>query len=326
MRTSWLRTWVLIALGPALAAGTPTGSDGRRTNKLEGIVVFKDDGRPAAGVPVVMAQGDKGYIYFSEDGLSANGERETVLQYFAKPNAKHFCEAVTDNAGRFSFAGFAAADQPWTVAAGEPQSGFALRTGVCPQDYGETPLKIELEKPAFLNVIPPRAPARSLRVTLNVALAPTTPPAEPTEAGGGPGTQAAETERVYFNFTPPPSGSRDKPQRFGPLPGGQKYKVTASAYSTKLSYQPTLSERVVALASGATVDVALGNTEGATVSGTVTSVDEKPLPAVNVMVKAADGVVVGALTDEAGKYELRGVPPGTHKLELLRHAKRMVPG
>ncbi len=327
MRTTWLRTCGLVALGLALLAVVPARSDERQANKLEGIVVFKEDGRPAAGVPVAMAQGEKGYIYFSEEGLAGNGDRDTVLQFFAKPNSQHFSEAVTDSTGRFTLAGFAVSDQPCTVVAGAPESGYALRTGVCPQDFsGAAPLKLELEQPAFLNVTPPRATAKSLRVGLAVALAPTTPAAEPAKATGTSGTENPETERVSFSSPLLWRGSRGKPMRIGPLPGGQKYKVTASASVMKLSYQPTLFERVVALAPGATSDVVLENVDGAAVSGTITGVDEKPLAAVNVMVKTSDGLVIGALTDEAGKYELGGVPPGTHKLELLRHAKRLVPG
>jgi hypothetical protein len=322
----WLRAWVLVALGLALAAAGPARSDEPRMNALVGVVVFKEDGRPAAGVPVVMAHGEKGYIYFSEEGLAGTGDRDTVLQFFAKPNSRHFCEAVTDSGGRFTFANFAAPDGQWTVAAGEPQSGYALRTGVRPQDFVETPLKLELDKLAFLSVAVPRATAKSRRVGLAVALAPTTPAAEPAEATGTPGSENPETERVYFSSPLLWRGSPGKPERIGPLPGGQKYKVTASASIMKLSYQPTLFERVVALAPGATSDVMLENVDGAAVSGTITGVDEKPLAAVNVMVKTSDGLVIGAFTDEAGKYELRGVPPGTHKLELLRHAKRTVPG
>jgi hypothetical protein len=325
MRANRWRIGLLVVLGTVALAVRPAKGDDRPTNTLEGVVTFKEDGRPAAYVPVVLVHHTSGYIYIQEDGLNAGGERETVLQYFAKPNSRHFGQVLTDSAGRFTLTGLAAPDQRWIVAAGDPQSGYVLRADVRPQDYATAPLKLELEKPAFLNVKLPRPPAKSLRISLSVGLAETAPAAQ-TESGTAEEATSADAERVYISIPYPLPVSRDKPVRVGPLPGGQAYKVTASAYSSKLSYQPTILERVVTPAAGASLDVTLESTEAGVVTGTITGRDEKPLSAVNVMVKTADGLVVGALTDEAGKYELHGVPGGTHKLELLRHAKRMVPG
>ena len=42
--------------------------------------------------------------------------------------------------------------------------------------------------------------------------------------------------------------------------------------------------------------------------------------------RAADRLTLGTLSDRDGKYELRGVPPGSHTLELLRYVARSGPG
>ena len=324
MCTNRWRIGVVLALGGALTGTVSAGSDERQTNKLAGIVVSKADGRPAAYVPVVLAQSASGYIYIAEEGLTAGGDHDTILQYFAQPNSRHFGQVTTDIDGRFTLTSLAAPDQAWIVVAGDPVSGYALRT-ICPQDCGVVPLKLELEKPAYLNVKVPRPTAKSLMTMVNIGLAPPTPPTGPPEAAGTPAPETNDTDTVHIAVPSQRLGSQ-KPLRVGPLPGGQKYKVTAMGYGQKLPYQATLLQLIASPAPGETLDVVLESTAPGTLTGTITDTDEKPLSAVNVMVKTADGLVVGTLTDEAGKYELRGVPAGTHNLELLRHAKRMVPG
>jgi len=303
-----------------LAAMSGNSDQPPRMNQLHGIVVFKEDGRPATGVPVVMAHSEKGYVRFADSGLSGWGGDERVLSYFIKRNSKHSCTAITDDAGRFTLANFAAPDQPWNLAAGNAERGYAVHTRLRPQDYTEGPLKIEIDKPAYLTTTLPPVP-EPLRAYLAVTLA----PESVTEAADTLEDEAADAaERVYFDV--PQDETRQKLVRIGPLPGGQRYRVMAYASGRRLPYSATIFTRVVTPAPGATENVSLESAEGVTLAGRITSTEDKPLAQVNVMVKTADALVIGALTDNDGKYELRGIPAGTHKLKLLRHGKRMTPG
>jgi hypothetical protein len=308
-------------LGPVLLAAVSAGGDRPAPmNELRGIVVFKEDGRPAVGVPVIMAHSEKGYLYFADRDVRGGGEDERVLDYFIKRNSNYFCTAITDEGGRFALTNFTAPDQRWNLAAGDVESECALRTGLRPQDYVERSLRLEIDKPAYVTTsLPPIS--QPLRAYLGVALAPETA-GEPPDSSGGQGADA--TERIYFYGEW--RGARRSQVRIGPLPGGQRYQVTAYASSRKLPYQATIFARTVTLAPGATETVSLESTEGLALAGRITSTDDKPLAQVNVMVKTAEGLVIGTLTDDDGKYELRGVPEGTHKLELLRHAVRKTPG
>jgi len=55
MGRAHIRRLALTVVGPMLVVGVAYGSDSSPVNQFEGTVVFKDDGRVAAGVPVVMA-------------------------------------------------------------------------------------------------------------------------------------------------------------------------------------------------------------------------------------------------------------------------------
>jgi hypothetical protein len=322
MRLWQSRTGALAALFTALLTSAVGRSDEPPPNRLSGVVVYKESGAPAANVFVAMLHGDKGYLYFDERGLRGSGNDEKVLGIFTKRNGKHFCDAVTDRAGRFTMTNFAGPDEAWCIAAGDPEKGWALQLDMHPGDYAQRPLRLELDKPAFVTTTLPAAPAKSLRTSLSVSLAPTE---APHSAENGVAEPEAATVPVYFN-TDARNAKVGKEVRLGPLPGGQRYQVTAYVSGQKVPYEATIFARTVGLSPGATEKVALESAEGATVTGRVTSSEDKPLAKVNVTAETADGLVIGALTDDDGRYALHGVPPGEHALRLLRHAVRAVPG
>lgn len=286
-------------------------------NRLEGVVVSADGGAPVADVPVVLVHTAKGYLTFDSRGWVAQAQADTLFGIFPLPNGQHACRTVTDADGRFVLRGFAAGDERWVIATGDPQRGYALRARVNPKDLATQPLKLELQTPAYVELDPPKAPGHML-VYVGAALA-----REPD--GSTPVADDETDDRVLFSGSYQPE-SAGKARKLGPLPAGQWYKVTARGSSNKLSYTPILFERLVKLAPGETASASYEPTEGATVTGRISGVDDKPLGRVNVTVRTADGLVIGAVTDEQGKYELRGVPPGAHTLKLLRHAKRTAPG
>lgn len=318
----------MVVLGIPLLLVRPAHGDEPPAKRVwQGIVVSRGDGQPVAGVPVVMAHGRKGYILFTEGSLDVHGEEEKILRFFAKRNARSFCVARTDHAGRFTFSEFGDPEGRWCVAAGDAEHGLALRLDVRPQDFASEPLRLELEPPAFINAKLPSAAAAELQLRVQVTLAPAATPG--AESPPSVAEEASDDDvRDHVHFVPRSFG-RSRPgqtERQGPFPAGYEYHVVVLGTNNRLPYSAALFRRAVHLEAGTTVDVALESAEGATVSGRITSSDDKPLADVNVYVKAGDGLLIGALTDAEGKYDLRGVPAGTHELKLLRHAARKTPG
>ena len=321
-RVRW--AWSCAALVLLGLTAAPARTEQPPMNRLKGVVVYRADGRPAANVPVVLAHGGKGYISIL-DGLQCYGEEEKVLGIFTKRNSKRACQTVTDAKGRFLFENFAAPDEAWNVAAGDPQHGFALRLDIHPKEYANTPLKIEIDKPAFLSVTPPPSPAKPYELSLGIAVL--RPAAEDKKENAASSDEDEGYARVYCWDRHLNDVASEKPIRLGPLPSGITYRIVASIYTHGLAYQPMIAARNVTPAAGATAELSLAAPkEGAALTGRLTDAEDKPLANVNVRIKAADGMILGALTNAEGKYELRGVPAGTHQLELLRHAARRTPG
>jgi hypothetical protein len=302
-------------------------------NTLMGIVVSKADGKPLAGIPVLMAHREKGYLRVGPEGsLDGSGEEQRDPKVFAVRNGRMFCDALTDDEGRFTLRNFAAPGEPWFLAAGNRQSGLVLRTDVVPADCPEGFLKIEMDTPADIIVGPLPEPAdKSLTFSVDVDLAPL-PRLATTQPAGDSSAETASTAdeevepRVYIY--PPYRSDDDKrskePWHLGPFPPGLRYRVTRYAYGSNIPYQATLFARIVELAPGATVTAVLESSSGAQIDGRVTDLDGKPLAGVNVMVKAQDetGIIIGAITDVEGRYEVKGLAAGVHEVELLRHVSR----
>ena len=106
MRSDYIRRILQTALGAALLPlGAPIvwaqPPDRLLLNTFQGVVISKADGKPLAGVPVVMAHAEKGYLYIGPHGrLSGAGQDRKDRQQFATRDAKTFCDAITDTEGR----------------------------------------------------------------------------------------------------------------------------------------------------------------------------------------------------------------------------------
>lgn len=317
MLLAWLGTFVVFAASPA-----PAQTERAQLNTLRGVVVSKLDGKPVADLPVVMAHAARGSLTLRPDEIAASGEELATGETFARRNARAFCDAVSGPDGSFTLRSFGAPDERWMIAAGDAARGFFLRMDVIPKDYAETPLRIELETPAFLVARKPAAPENeSFRASIDLALLAASgdgPPAAQDACGTG-------DTHVYVHAWPADPNAAD--WRLGPLPPGFSYRVARTIWSPELRYTITLFERVVRLAPGANEAVVLEAGPGATLTGRLTDTKGRPLANVNVLARleGPGGVTIGGLSDEDGRYTLRGLPPGRHTLELLRHAKPTAP-
>ena len=309
----------LAALGLVSWASLVYAAEPPPVNQLEGTVVLGKDGQPAVGVPVAMVHRTKGYIRFDDDGLLVRGQDELLFGLFPKRNGQHACQTLTDGNGHFVLRNFAAPADLWLIAAGDDENGYALLTRMKPADHRSEPLRLTLEEPAYIEVESTKVPG-SMRVYTTVSLA------EPDDETAGGAEEEDLSEHVYFYSRTRWSEGSSKPRRLGPFPSRQRYRVAAQGAGGDVPYTVSLFEKAVELKPGETAEVSLKPTEGLTVTGRVTSSDDKPLDKVNVKIKTADGTLIGGVSDADGKYELHGVPAGTHTLLLLRHAKRTTSG
>ena len=310
--------WALAALGLVSWVSLVHGAEPPPVNHVEGTVVLQKDGQPAAGVPVAMVHRTKGYLRFDDNGLLGRGEDERLFGLFPKRNGRYACQAVTDASGHFVLRSFAAPEDEWMIAAGDAKSGYALMLHMAPAEYKDKPLRLELAEPAYIDVETPKTP-KSMQLYTGVSLA------GPVDGAGGDAGEDDPSERVYFRSTMR-GDTKSRRERLGPLPSGQRYRVAGQGYGGSAPYTVALFEKVVEPAPGETAEVTLESKEGLTVTGRVTSTEDKSLANVNVKIKTADGTLIGGVSDADGKYELRGVPAGTHALQLLRHAKRTTAG
>jgi hypothetical protein len=313
---------MVAALWPVLAAGLAVGGE-PGINQLEGVVEFADSGQPAAGMPVVLVHRAKGYLeYDDEVGARVCADNEYLFGMFAKANGRYCCRAMTDPAGHFVLRNLAALEDDWLILAGDAEHGFATLPNIKPADLQQEPLRLRLEKGACLDIELPELP-KGMRAYLAVMLA---APLGEGEDGASVGADEDADQRLLFysrSLSGEP-GARLRP--IGPLPAGQRYKVIVWGTGANLPYAPVLFERAVSATVGETAEVLLQPKEGLTVAGRVLDADDKPLAMVNVQIHTDDGTVIGGLSDADGRYELHGLPPGTHTVKLLRHAKRTALG
>ena len=323
------RAWHGLLLGaflPVLAwAGGP---DQPQTHTLAGVVVDQQDGKPIAGARVAMAHSNKGYIFIENKGeLHVYGPEDKVLFFLSKRNGKTACDTTTDAQGRFKFESFTSLSAKYTVVASSKTSGMAILQNICPNDYAKKPLKIEINAPAYLEFPTlPKNTDDALMTYINLRLEPVRKPSK-VKTERNQDAMAEEWTNVYLGFHMTPGDGTEK-QRMGPLVGGRKYRVGRYAWSKRFGSSATLYESVVEAQAGKTLPVTLNSSEGATLTGHITTKEGSPLRDVNVMLKSGDNaeLVLGALTDEKGGYTIANAPVGKHKLELLRYAVRVGPG
>lgn len=271
-------------------------------NPMRGIVVRKGTGKPLADVLVTIARVHDGEIgvgatsYFSTDELF--GEKKRAM-------------ATTGKDGNFLLNGISTPDELYTLVATNRTAGASLIRKLRPSDYHEKPLRVEIDDPSFVRVW--KSP--------NV---------------NGRSEISAHVELKDSRVVPRQEGARDSAKLtlmdpcvwdvVGPLLPGLEYDVSKSISTpTNAYYWATIYKHRFTAEAGQTLDLSDWPELGTTLDGRLHATDGTPLSNVNVMVKidGSEFEIMGTLSDNLGRYEITGLPPGRHTLELSRQGRRL---
>ena len=226
-----------LALAALVAAATADEPVKKKVHTLEGVVVSKADGKPVGGATVAMAHARKGSIHISDGGsISVYGPEEKFLLFLSKRNGKTACETRTDEQGRFTLKNFTSLSAKYSIVAGSEQAGLAILENVRPKDYADTPLRIEIDEPAYLAFPKFPLPAdETLSASVYVQLEPQASKASEDgwdgSAGPGPKVRIAQSRRARSLGAP--SGPR-VPATFGKRFTHSRFAVS-SFLTTRLS-------------------------------------------------------------------------------------------
>ncbi len=324
-----LRTPILYLslVAVSTTAAEPAGAQDkpkRAVNTLSGVVVRQADGRPVAGVSVAMARWKDARLFIGEEP-TASGPTRRVLFFFPRANGRSACEARTDEQGRFTLRSFVSLNDRYTLAAGSSETGFALLGEVVPAEHQDQPLRIEIPEPAYL-ALPAQSDPALAGVFFEISSYHPPPDAETdaqSPAADLPGRPWPPRVRAWTSGWT----AAGMATRCGPLIPDYVYRVSRMTWCAQLQYSATLYSQLVAVPAGRALPVLLP-TEGVELSGRVIATNGQPLGLVNVMVEQAgpQRLTLGALTDDKGRFTIKNLAPGKHKLRLLRYAVRVGPG
>lgn len=284
-------------------------------NELRGVVVSKADGKPLAGVPVVIAHAEKGSITIQNGQISAQGQ-DVASEELATRNFRLACDALSDADGSFVLRNYSAPTEHWMLAAGNRGVGLALTQSITPSDYNGRQLKIEVEPAAYIQFATLADPTDGeTRSQVQLSLIDFGPVAKPATSHFD--CDAPESHVQVYAWSNPEA----KVARLGPLPAGFTYRVTHSLWSPKLRYDITLFSCTVHLQSGVTTEISLTPAAGQSLAGRITDKRGQPLSNVNVVLHTGGeaSVDIGTLSDSDGYYTLANIPTGRHVVELHRH-------
>jgi hypothetical protein len=282
-------------------------------NRIEGTVV-DHNGDPAAGVQVAAANRKLGYISFSGDGrFYVYGPNKRILLFFKARNGSASAETVTDADGHFVMTNIM--DGPVNFAAAHPEQGIAFLEDIDPLKDGK-PLSIKLEEPRFatgeVQGIPDQNYGAMFQGSANRVRIGRLQPVEPRPADG-------------INWQMMAMIGTDGDFRIGPLPHHiDEWNLTfdgrAKYYSASVLNIPVTVSKL------AEHPINIDLTKGHKLDGIIRGPKDEPLPNVTVTAVRSDGILIGDVSDELGKYEISGVTEGPLKLEAKRWAKRTAPG
>jgi protocatechuate 3,4-dioxygenase beta subunit len=303
----------------ALAHDEPRAARG--VNVFEGRVV-DHSGQPVPSATVAVACADGGYVGFSGGSRAWSwGVDDKFLGFLPKRNGRGSGQTVTDKDGCFRIERL----RPGKVhlIAVHEERGIEVALNIEQPSAGALS-DVVLQPPTFIEARIHGLPGDSERWITRLRYESAFPwgTAEPKEPGEGlVGPQIFIRPRLKIK--------EDGGCRVGPLPVGGPWALTVEQFVEEQSYRATLLQMSVTAELGKTAKLEIDLSEGEVVSGHVLGPDSKPLSGVSVAASTSAGdftTVYGAITDEEGRYAVRGLPGGDYTLTALRHARRTRPG
>ncbi|HEV8111603.1 MAG TPA: carboxypeptidase regulatory-like domain-containing protein [Planctomycetota bacterium] len=263
--------------------------------------VVDADGAPAAGVRVVLGEFGHATVYY-------NSPKQTFVATPGVPDAEHAryaAELATDAEGRFVAEGLAAGE--FSIVASDERRGIGLGNARVPTD-GTASVEVALALPASIDADVAGLPFDASRDMVELV---------PVSNGSN----------IQFNpHLEPIQGEWGI--RSASLPALSGWRVVGTEIVFGQDYRATLFALPVQAETGQRRRVVLDTGQGVELAGSVTGADGKPLAGVSVVARELGDAPreLGAVTDAAGKYTIRGLASGKHVLEASRWKMRDLPG
>ncbi len=318
--TTWPTKLTTATVGLTLAAAIAPQTLGQdqqeSTTKLNVFAgqVVDQNATPVPEARVYAADASVGFIFYdSPTSVFAHGPTERFLLFFPKANGKGSEDATTDKHGNFKMIGLRAGS--YDVLAVHPEKGITIVRDV-DQPNEDEPRTIKLNAPTYVEASVkglPKASELNWHLTYAEDHAP----------------WSAPLGELFDRIIIRPSMMKtedDNRMKSGPLPSGGKWQVRAEQIVTSRRMQATIISLPVNAKPGETTKLDIDLTTGSEFAGTVLGPDGKPLNEVAVRLKPAGDEddprpIYGAVTDEDGKYAIRGLSDGTYQLEARRWGK-----
>jgi hypothetical protein len=302
---------------------------------LKGVVVRKGDGAPVPGATVAIAQMAEGVIQLipAQDGVPCRPQARTPeTELFEsrewRAAMSDFLLLRTDAAGAFEVSCLLSDELPYAIVAMKDEKWIGMKPGVVIRALEGRPIRVEFEPGNYLEVKIPgllvdKRPRDRFFCIVRGALSGRDLPPQPL----------SEILDGYFDATvaAPHPPSRDAPIQIGPLIPGIPYRVLITSPSEGDATQSTSWFETDLGDSRTTIDLSRSYS-GQTLVAVLRDTNGRPAANTSAVVRFGarrDGdprLAIGAISDADGKVIIRDLPPGTHRLKLLRNGPRAAPG
>jgi hypothetical protein len=317
---------VLVGSGISVSAEEPPPL--RPLNVFEGRVV-DHRGDPVPDAAFAIAHAEEGFLWYGGvNDMFSYGPTERFLLFFAKRNGRRSAEGKTDAEGRLRVTGLAKGK--YNLVAAHEERGMVVVCGI-EQPNENDPLRLVLAPPTFVTAT---VSGEDLdRTFLMGELEYGDKP--PWSIGDDTDSRVHVAPRLIPDFDFYTANfselSEKKKVRAGPLPAGGPWNLVFEQYVESHRYMTPVLRIPAMVEQGTTASLTVDLSEGERFDGTILGPDGKPLASVAVTATADSppiGVpqLIGAVTDQDGKYVIKGLRTGKYKLEAKRWAIRTAPG
>jgi hypothetical protein len=313
--------WVYIVLAAGLLFALTRvagGVEPKKRKKDPGITICgavrNSDGEAVRRARVGIVKHERGIIIVGTDGMvTALGNSASInvpiLSMFSKREAAVSDSATTDENGEFKLANLEEGE--YALVAGHKKHGWAIREHIDVTDGQGDSLQITL-KPGFTAEVTTPKPRGAFRSPMiNVERLPAV---TATDESSEPATP-----KVPIYMQPVPVTGTESV--VGPLPAGEKYRISLQTFTGPRKDTVTWRTTVVRAKSGAKKELDFTPQGDRAIKGKLTDRTGKALEDVTVhlVVDADKGIKIGGLTDKKGRYRIEGVPEGKYSLAFIRH-------